>query len=230
MQRRGDGVDSSEEAFARMRGSGYTFEYGFGSLRSCAWDGGPCGCQDAGDGGGCGDFAESFGRGRLRAGAGRFRRGLRTRTGCRGGRLADQAARTTAQVLQSEGGPGTRAASGLARRCGDRSRGCRAFCGWSLRGCSLGSLRCLLRRGAWKLRASLHETAANHDDSCASSGVDWDGARVWVFLRQQLCEGEAQRPRTLKTDANGYTTASWRRDRKPVPEFLSSLSIERGEP
>ena len=42
--------------------SGYTFGYGLGSLRSCAWNGGPCGCEDVGNCCRCGDFAESFGR------------------------------------------------------------------------------------------------------------------------------------------------------------------------
>src|ERR1700678_2459460 len=35
------------------------FEYGFGSLRSSAWYRGPCGSQNGGDCGGCGDGAES---------------------------------------------------------------------------------------------------------------------------------------------------------------------------
>lgn len=40
--------------------SGYTWEYGFGSIRACAWLWSAGGSQDADDGGRCSDITESF--------------------------------------------------------------------------------------------------------------------------------------------------------------------------
>jgi hypothetical protein len=54
-------MERNYEGFHGRPGNDYTFEYGFGSLRSCAWCGGSCGSKDAGDGCGCGDCAEPFG-------------------------------------------------------------------------------------------------------------------------------------------------------------------------
>jgi hypothetical protein len=50
--------DTTAEAGERLH-----FRYGLGSLRSCAWNGGPCGCEDVGNCCRCGNFAESFGPG-----------------------------------------------------------------------------------------------------------------------------------------------------------------------
>ncbi len=46
-------VDSGAR-LSRVSWNGYTFGYGFGALRSCAWYGSPCGSEDAGDSGGRG--------------------------------------------------------------------------------------------------------------------------------------------------------------------------------
>ncbi len=80
--------------------------------------------------------------------------------------------------------------------------------------------------GAWKLRGSLHETAANHDDHVhllVSIGVTLGFGYFFIssFLRARRREA-----RTLKmSDATGTLSASCQRDRKPVLEFLLNLSI-----
>jgi hypothetical protein len=62
------------------------FEYGFGSVRTCAGIWGSRCCQDAGNGGGCGDLSEPFGRGCGQGSAdgkqGRRLRGSTGGTGC----------------------------------------------------------------------------------------------------------------------------------------------------
>lgn len=80
-----------------------------------------------------------------------------------GGRLVDQAVKTTVQVLQSK--------EGLARggkRFGETVWGnftrLSGVLWLEFTGVFFGIFALFAATGAWKLRASLHETAANHDD------------------------------------------------------------------
>ncbi len=112
MQVRCDRVYSNELTEDFREGGRAATLWGMDSVRfgRALWMWGSCGCQDAGDGGGCGDVAESFGWGQGKRTAVQMRvllvLQLRLAGECGGVRvrLGQQAARTTAQVRQTKQG------------------------------------------------------------------------------------------------------------------------------
>jgi hypothetical protein len=58
MRQRSDALLVSEGRLSRCGGNSYTLVYGFGSIRSCAWDWNSFSCEDDGVGSGCGDVSE----------------------------------------------------------------------------------------------------------------------------------------------------------------------------
>ncbi len=80
-----------------------------------------------------------------------------------GGRLVDQAVKTTAQVLQNKEGL-ARGGKLFRQTVGGNFTRLSGVLWLEFTGVFFGIFALFAATGAWKLRGSLHETAANHDD------------------------------------------------------------------
>jgi hypothetical protein len=60
MRRSSDALPVCGGGYRRCGGNGYTLGYGFGSIRSCAWDWSAFSCEDGGVGSGCSDSSQSL--------------------------------------------------------------------------------------------------------------------------------------------------------------------------
>jgi hypothetical protein len=80
-----------------------------------------------------------------------------------GGRLVDQAVKTTAQVLQNKEGL-ARGGKQFGQTMWGNFRRLSGVLWLEFTGVFFGIFALFAATGAWKLRGSLHETTANHDD------------------------------------------------------------------
>ena len=105
--------------------------------------------------------------------------------------MGQQAARTTSQVRQT--GKGLKQGT---KRFGEAVWGpfvkLSGVLWLELTGVFFGIFAVFAAGGVWKMRGEWRQTAANHDARTRSDRGRCDGGAVWVLLREQLCEGEAQ--------------------------------------